>query len=106
METDLHLQISQLQASLKHENFKLSSHSYTTLLPQNVLQLQKHVSVHFTASTIWGWQKLGLVGMVSLTELPLHVPNYKMFLILSKFECSCFSWPNFDLVCCNLHKYL
>ena len=30
METDLHLQISQHQARLKHENFTLSYHSYTT----------------------------------------------------------------------------
>jgi len=29
METDLLLQISQHQASLKHENFTLSYHSYT-----------------------------------------------------------------------------
>jgi len=42
METDLHLQISQHQASLKHENFTLSYH--TTLLPQNILQLQLHFS--------------------------------------------------------------
>jgi len=39
METDLHLQISQHQARLKHENYTLSYHSYTTLLPQNILQL-------------------------------------------------------------------
>jgi len=31
--TDSLLQISQLQASLKHENFTVSYHSYTTLLP-------------------------------------------------------------------------
>jgi len=31
--------------------------------------------VHFTKSTIWGLQKLGLVGMVSYYWL--HVPNYK-----------------------------
>jgi len=44
METDLHLQISQHQATLKHENFTLSYHGYTTLLPQNILQLQLHFS--------------------------------------------------------------
>jgi len=44
METDLHLQMSQHQASLKHENFTLSYHSYTTLLLQNILQLQLHFS--------------------------------------------------------------
>jgi len=44
METDLHLQISQRQARLKHENFTLSYHSYTTLLLQNILQLQLHFS--------------------------------------------------------------
>jgi len=42
METDLHLQISQHQASLKQENFTLSYHSYTTLLPLNISQLQLH----------------------------------------------------------------
>ena len=35
METDLHLQISLHQASLKHENFTLSYHSYTTLKHEN-----------------------------------------------------------------------
>jgi len=25
---------------------------------------------------------------------------------MSKLEWSCFSWPNFDLGCCNLLKYL
>jgi len=44
METDLHLQTSQHQPSLKHEKFTLSYHSYTTLLPQNILQLQLHFS--------------------------------------------------------------
>jgi len=44
METDLHLQISQYQASLKHENFTLSYHSYITLLLHNILQLQLHFS--------------------------------------------------------------
>jgi len=44
METDLHLQISQHQASLKHENFTVSYHSYPTLLPQHILQLQLHFS--------------------------------------------------------------
>ena len=60
-------------------------------------------SVKFPASTIWGVQKLGLVGMVSYH---CNVPNFKMFLTLPKFEWSCFSWPNFDLGCCNLLKYL
>jgi len=44
METALHLQISQYDASLKHENFTLSYHSYTTLLLRNILQLQLHFS--------------------------------------------------------------
>jgi len=52
METDLHLQISQHQASLKHENCTLSYHSYATLLPQNILQLLYILVVHFTASPI------------------------------------------------------
>ena len=65
METDLHLQISQHQASLKHENFTLSYHSYTTLPPQTILQLQLHFSCTLYNIKMWGWQKLGLVGMVS-----------------------------------------
>jgi len=50
METDLHLQISQHQTSLKHENFALSYHSYTTLLSQNICSYS--LVVHFTASPI------------------------------------------------------
>jgi len=46
--TDSHLQISQHQASFKHENFTVSYHSYTTLLPQNIYILV----VHFKAATI------------------------------------------------------
>jgi len=42
METDLHLQISQHQARLKHENVTVSCQNYPTLLPQNILQLQLH----------------------------------------------------------------
>jgi len=41
-----------------------------------------------------------------LCTVALHVPNFKMFLTLPKFGWSCFSWPNFDLGCCNLLKYL
>jgi len=44
METNSHMQISQHQASLKHENFTVSYHNYTTLLPQNILQLKLHCS--------------------------------------------------------------
>jgi len=40
--TDSHLQMSQHQASLKRENLIVSYHSYTTLLPPNILQLQLH----------------------------------------------------------------
>jgi len=44
METDFHFQISQHQATLKHEHFTLWCHSYTTLLPQNIWQLQLRFS--------------------------------------------------------------
>jgi len=44
MEKNLHVQISQHQANFKHENLTMSYHSYTTLLPQNILQLQLHFS--------------------------------------------------------------
>jgi len=64
METDF-LQISQHEASLKHENFTLSYHSYTTLLPQNILQLQLHFSCTLYSINNLSLRKLGLVGMVS-----------------------------------------
>jgi len=104
METDSHLQVSQHQASLKHENFTLSYQSYTTLLPQNIYQLQLHFSC-----ALYNINNLRLTKIrVSWNgELPLqHVPNYKMFPTLPKFEWSCFSWLNFDLGCCNLLRYL
>jgi len=47
--------------------------------------------VHFTASTIWGLQKIGLVGMVS------YHYRFQISKTLPKFEWSCFSWSNFDL---------
>jgi len=91
METYLHLQISQHQASLKHENFTLSNHNYTALLPQNILQL-----------TLYSINNLRFTKIrVSLND----VPNHKMFQ-LPKFEWSCFSWPNFDLGCWILLTYL
>jgi len=73
METDLHLQISQHQASLKHENFTASHRSYPTLPPQNILQLQLHFS-----STLYNIKDLSFTKItVSWNgELPLHVPNF------------------------------
>jgi len=65
METGLHLQISQHQARVKHENFTISYHSYPTLLPQNILQLQLHFSRTFYSINNFRFTKLGLVGMVS-----------------------------------------
>jgi len=44
METNSDLQILEIQASLKHENFAVSYHNYTKLLPQNILPLQLHFS--------------------------------------------------------------
>jgi len=83
METDLHLQISQQQACLKHENVTLSYHSYTTLPAQNILQLQLHFSCTFYSINNLRFTKI----RVSWNgELPLHVPNVKMFLTLPKFE--------------------
>jgi len=66
METDLHLQISQHQASVKHENFTLSYHSYTTLLSQNILQLQLHCSCTLCSINNLRFTKIRvIVGMVS-----------------------------------------
>jgi len=73
LETDSHLQTSQHQASLKHENLTVSYHKHTTLLTKNFCSYSYILVVHFTASTIWGVQKLGLVGMVGY---------HYMFLIL------------------------
>jgi len=47
METDLHLQISQHQSSLKQANFTLSCH--TTLLPQTFCSFSYILVVHFAA---------------------------------------------------------
>jgi len=83
VETDSHLQISQHQACLKHENFTVSYHSYTTLLPQNILQLQLHFSCILSSINNLRFAKI----WVSWNgELPLHVPNFKMFPTLPKFE--------------------
>jgi len=65
METDLHLQISKHHASLKHEYFTVSYHSYTTLLPQNILQLQLPFSCTLYSINNLRFKKQGLVGMVS-----------------------------------------
>ena len=72
-ETDLHLQISQHQASLKPESFTVSYHSYPTLLTQNILLLQLHfvctlysiINLRFTKIRV-SWNG----------ELPLHVPDF------------------------------
>jgi len=77
METDLHLQISQPQASLKPENLTLSYHSYTTLVPQNILQLQLHFGC-----TLYSINNLRFTKI----RVSWNVPNHKMFLTLPKFE--------------------
>jgi len=83
METDLHFQISQQQAHLKQEKFTVSYHSYSTLLPQNILQLQLQFSCTLYSTNNLRFTKI----RVSWNgELPLHVPNFKMFLNLPKFE--------------------
>jgi len=84
METDFHLQISQHQARLIHENFTLSYHSYIpTLLPQNILQLQLHFSCTLYSINNLRFAKIRISWN---GELPRHVPDFKMFLTLPKFE--------------------
>jgi len=83
METDLHFQISQHQASLKHENFTVSYHSYPTLLQQNILQLQLHFRCTLYSINNLRFTKFRVRRN---DELPLHVPDFKMFLTLPKFE--------------------
>ena len=78
METDLHMQTSQHQASLKPEIHTLSYHSYTTLVPQNILQLQ----VYFRCT-------LYSINNLKFTKIRVSwndVPNYKMFPTLPKIE--------------------
>jgi len=70
---DSHFPILQHQARLIYENFTQSYHSYTTLLPQNILQLRYIFVAHITASTIWGLQKLGLIGIVGYTTCSLFL---------------------------------
>ena len=88
--TDSHLQISQHQASLKHENFTESYHSYTTLLPQNIVQIQLHFSC--TPCSINKLRFTKIRGSWN-GGLPLHVPNWKMLLTLPKFEWGSFHRP-------------
>jgi len=65
METDLHSQISQHQARLKHENFTVSYHSYPHYYRKKFCSYSYILVVHFTASSIRALQKLELVGIVS-----------------------------------------
>jgi len=85
VEADSHLHISQHQASLKQENFTVSYHSYTTLLPQKILHLQLHFSCTLCSINNLGLQKFGLVGMVSY---------HCMFLIFKCFQL----YPNLNEV--------
>jgi len=74
METEFHLQVLQHQERLKHKNFTVSYHSYPTLLPQNILQLQLHFSCAFYSINNLRFTK----NWVSWNgELPLQVPNFK-----------------------------
>jgi len=76
--TDSHSQISQHRASLKYENVTESHHSYTTLLPQNILQLQLHFSC-----TLYSINNLSFTKIRDNWKgwLPLHTPNFEMFLV-------------------------
>ena len=75
--TDSRLQLSQYQASLKQENFTVTYHSYTTLLPQKILQLQLHFSCTLSSINNLVLKNIGLVGMVSY---------HYMFLIFKCFQ--------------------
>jgi len=76
LSTDLHLQILQHQARLKHENFTVSYHSYPTLLPQNILQLRLHFNCAFYNINNLRFAKI----KVSWDgELPLHIPNFQIY---------------------------
>jgi len=52
VETDSHLQSSQHQASLKHENFTVSYHSTPHYYHKTFCSYSYILVVHFTASTI------------------------------------------------------
>jgi len=81
--TDSYSQISQHQVSLKHDNFTESYHSYTTLLPQNVVQLQLNFSCTLHNVNNFKFTKIRDSWNGGL---PPHGPNFKMFLTLPKFE--------------------
>jgi len=102
-ETDSHLQISQHQASLKHENFTVSYHSHSTLLPQNILQLQLHLSCTLDNINNLRLTKIRVSWNGGLT---LHVPHFQMFLTLRKFDWGCSSWSKFHWGCCNFSERL
>ena len=101
-ETVSHCKSHNTKQVLKHENFTVSYHSHSTLLPQNILQLQEHLTctpcninnLRFTKIRV-RWNG----------GLPLHVPNFKLFLTLLKFEWVCSIWPKFDSGCCNLPRW-
>jgi len=100
--TDSHLQISHHQASLKHENFVVSYHSYTTLLPQNILQLQLHFSWTLYNFNNLMFTKLRWVGIVGYCYMFL-IYNFSNS---TNIEWGCFNSPKFDSGYCNLTKYL
>ena len=72
METALHLQVSQHQARLKHENFTVSYHSHPTLLLQNILQLQ----LHFVQLQLHNNLRFTKIRVSWNVELPLPVSNF------------------------------
>jgi len=98
VETDSHLQISQRQASLKHENFTVSYYNYITILPQNILKLQLHFICTFYSINNLRFTKIRASWN---GELPPQVPNFLKFLTPPKFERGCFNWPKFYLGSCN-----
>jgi len=70
--THSHLQIVQHKTSLKDANFTVSYHSYTTLLPQNILQLQLHFSCTLYCINSFRFTKIRASWN---SGLPLHVLN-------------------------------
>ena len=67
VKTDLHLQISQHQARLKHKTSLYHITATPHYCRKTFCSYSYILVVYFTASTIWGLQKLGLVGMWATT---------------------------------------
>jgi len=99
----------------KHSSNKRSLENFTAwnkLEKWNVLSINPHhLQLHFSCCSSKTLYNINMSAFKKISVgwnvgLPLHVPNFKIFLTLSIFEWVCFSWPKFDLGYWNLPKCL